>query len=346
MLALTTSAPMCSRASRWSSRATQPLPRTRPYSADRLSPTTRILRVAATAPNEGIASSAAAAARPRLQSASQRRRVALSSRSSTTFMSEPIIAVERLTKRVQDSTGTLTILHEIDFTLPPQRSVAIVGASGVGQEHVALAHRRARHADHRDGAARRHRSLRPRRGRARRGARRQGRLRVPELPAARQPQRARERDAAARAPGPRRCQGAGHRDAAARRPERAAAPLPARAVGRRAAARRAGARLRRPADAAAGRRADRQPRLRDRRDGDGADARAQPRGRHDAGPGDARPGAGRALRSPAADRGRARQRRRPGCSADQASSRTCSRSSPWRAARRGRRSPSAASGAA
>jgi subfamily B ATP-binding cassette protein MsbA len=48
-------------------------------------------------------------------------------------MSEPIIAVERLTKRVQDSTGTLTILHEIDFTLPPQRSVAIVGASGAGK---------------------------------------------------------------------------------------------------------------------------------------------------------------------------------------------------------------------
>ncbi|HEY2561608.1 MAG TPA: ABC transporter ATP-binding protein [Caldimonas sp.] len=48
-------------------------------------------------------------------------------------MSEPIIAVERLTKRVQDSTGTLTILHEIDFTLPQQRSVAIVGASGSGK---------------------------------------------------------------------------------------------------------------------------------------------------------------------------------------------------------------------
>jgi len=48
-------------------------------------------------------------------------------------MPEPIIAVERLTKRVQDSTGTLTILHEIDFTLPPQRSVAIVGASGSGK---------------------------------------------------------------------------------------------------------------------------------------------------------------------------------------------------------------------
>lgn len=48
-------------------------------------------------------------------------------------MSTPIIAVERLTKQVLDSTGALTILHEIDFTLPPQRSVAIVGASGSGK---------------------------------------------------------------------------------------------------------------------------------------------------------------------------------------------------------------------
>jgi putative ABC transport system ATP-binding protein len=48
-------------------------------------------------------------------------------------MSEPIIAVEHLSKRVQDSTGTLTILHDIDFTLQPRRSVAIVGASGSGK---------------------------------------------------------------------------------------------------------------------------------------------------------------------------------------------------------------------
>jgi len=48
-------------------------------------------------------------------------------------MTEPIIAVEHLTKRVQDSTGTLTILHDIEFTLAPRRSVAIVGASGSGK---------------------------------------------------------------------------------------------------------------------------------------------------------------------------------------------------------------------
>jgi putative ABC transport system ATP-binding protein len=48
-------------------------------------------------------------------------------------MTSPIIAVERVTKQVQDSTGTLTILHEIDFSLQPRQSVAIVGASGSGK---------------------------------------------------------------------------------------------------------------------------------------------------------------------------------------------------------------------
>jgi putative ABC transport system ATP-binding protein len=52
---------------------------------------------------------------------------------TTTFMTEPIIAVERVTKQVQDSTGSLTILHEIDFTLQPRHSAAIVGASGSGK---------------------------------------------------------------------------------------------------------------------------------------------------------------------------------------------------------------------
>jgi putative ABC transport system ATP-binding protein len=48
-------------------------------------------------------------------------------------MPEPIIAVQRITKQVADSTGTLTILHDIDFVLQPQESVAIVGASGSGK---------------------------------------------------------------------------------------------------------------------------------------------------------------------------------------------------------------------
>jgi putative ABC transport system ATP-binding protein len=48
-------------------------------------------------------------------------------------MSEPIIAVEHVTKQVKDSTGTLTILDDIDFTLPARHSAAIVGASGSGK---------------------------------------------------------------------------------------------------------------------------------------------------------------------------------------------------------------------
>ncbi|MBN8488702.1 MAG: ABC transporter ATP-binding protein [Burkholderiales bacterium] len=48
-------------------------------------------------------------------------------------MSEPIIAVEHVSKRVTDATGTLTILHDIDFALQPRESAAIVGASGSGK---------------------------------------------------------------------------------------------------------------------------------------------------------------------------------------------------------------------
>ena len=46
-----------------------------------------------------------------------------------TRMSEPIIAVQHITKQVADSTGTLTILHDINFELRAQESVAIVGAA-------------------------------------------------------------------------------------------------------------------------------------------------------------------------------------------------------------------------
>ncbi len=48
-------------------------------------------------------------------------------------MSEAIISVEHVTKQVRDSTGTLTILHDIDFALDAREAVAIVGASGSGK---------------------------------------------------------------------------------------------------------------------------------------------------------------------------------------------------------------------
>ncbi len=48
-------------------------------------------------------------------------------------MSESIIAVEHVFKSVTDSTGTLDILRDIDFTLAPRETVAIVGASGSGK---------------------------------------------------------------------------------------------------------------------------------------------------------------------------------------------------------------------
>jgi putative ABC transport system ATP-binding protein len=45
----------------------------------------------------------------------------------------PIIEVDHVTKQVSDSTGTLTILHDIHFSLQVKESAAIVGASGSGK---------------------------------------------------------------------------------------------------------------------------------------------------------------------------------------------------------------------
>jgi putative ABC transport system ATP-binding protein len=44
-----------------------------------------------------------------------------------------IISVEHVNKSVTDSTGTLDILRDIDFTLAPRETAAIVGASGSGK---------------------------------------------------------------------------------------------------------------------------------------------------------------------------------------------------------------------
>ncbi len=48
-------------------------------------------------------------------------------------MSESIISVEHVSKSVTDSTGTLDILRDIDFSLAPRETVAILGASGSGK---------------------------------------------------------------------------------------------------------------------------------------------------------------------------------------------------------------------
>jgi ABC-type transport system involved in cytochrome bd biosynthesis fused ATPase/permease subunit len=77
---------------------------------------------------DDVAATRAAAAT--LQCASHARRV---SGDTASNMSDPIIAVERVNKQVRDSSGTLTILHDIAFTLQPRESAAIVGASGSGK---------------------------------------------------------------------------------------------------------------------------------------------------------------------------------------------------------------------
>jgi putative ABC transport system ATP-binding protein len=48
-------------------------------------------------------------------------------------MSESIISVDHVSKSVTDSTGTLDILRDIDFSLAPRETAAIVGASGSGK---------------------------------------------------------------------------------------------------------------------------------------------------------------------------------------------------------------------
>lgn len=48
-------------------------------------------------------------------------------------MSDSIIEVQGVSKQVSDASGTLTILHDIGFTLAVQESAAIVGASGSGK---------------------------------------------------------------------------------------------------------------------------------------------------------------------------------------------------------------------
>ena len=52
---------------------------------------------------------------------------------SQSVSSQPVIEVNHLSKAVTDSTGTLEILRDIHFSLQPQETAAIVGATGSGK---------------------------------------------------------------------------------------------------------------------------------------------------------------------------------------------------------------------
>ncbi len=48
-------------------------------------------------------------------------------------MTDPLIQVEHITKQVQDASGVLSILEDINFDLHARQTVAILGASGSGK---------------------------------------------------------------------------------------------------------------------------------------------------------------------------------------------------------------------
>src|SRR5690606_113061 len=96
---------------------TQPDPRSMPYSADRLSPSTSTVppRVSAAAP---------AAMRNEANSV-------INHRNSMSIIHS--VVVEQLCKQVEDSSGVLQILENISFTVEAGEAVAITGSSGSGK---------------------------------------------------------------------------------------------------------------------------------------------------------------------------------------------------------------------
>jgi putative ABC transport system ATP-binding protein len=97
-----------------------------------LSPTTTMSFVAAADAGGAAHAAANAIATPALK-CSHLRREGRAKKSECMSEPKPIIVVDRLTRQVSDATGTLTILHDISFTLNARESAAIVGASGSGK---------------------------------------------------------------------------------------------------------------------------------------------------------------------------------------------------------------------
>src|SRR5690606_8920411 len=125
MLALMMVQPGASDASCCSSSATHPLPRGRPYSAERLSPSTSRVRAPAGVVSPvtdpvavGVELPVAARTRPgaaasTLSAAASRRRPI---EKESVFMSVAIV-VENLSRRVRDADGELTILDGLSFEI-------------------------------------------------------------------------------------------------------------------------------------------------------------------------------------------------------------------------------------
>ena len=109
----------CSCSNFFCNKATQPLPRDRPYSALIESPSTKSRR--------GLA----AMANPTQLVNPIRVKWRLLIAHPT--MSQPLLVVSHLHKSVSDATGTLDILCDIDFSVNAGETLAIVGSSGSGK---------------------------------------------------------------------------------------------------------------------------------------------------------------------------------------------------------------------
>ena len=178
---------------------------------------------------------------------------------------EFLLRAENLTKKVSSPEGELTILDSVTIGVPRGHTAAIVGPSGAGKSTLLALLAGLDEPTSGRSMVERRGAHRARRGRPRRPAQPRGRFRFSIVSPVAVLDGDRERAAAARAR--RDTERVGARAASARRrgPRASAAPLSEAALGRREAARRDRARVRRRAVAAVRRRADGESRQQDRR---------------------------------------------------------------------------------